>query len=107
MALNSASYGALSNGDLASPRLLMPGLPGKPLDFSNECAAVIEPLIAAGPNGAGTPAMVFGQLWDSALVSTVYILDIETSFDNHNYHLFSSQFGDATHFQGGFFLAIS
>ena len=107
MALNSASYGALSNGDLASPRFVMPGLPGKPLNFSNGCAAVLEPLLAAGANGAGTAAMVFGQLWDSALVTTVYTLDIETSFDNHSYHLYSSQFGDATHFQGGFFLAIS
>ena len=107
LALNSASYGALANGDQASPRFVMPGLAGKPLNFSNGCAAVIEPLIAAGPNGAGTPPMVFGQLWDSALVSTIYTLDIETSFDNHGYHLYSSQVGDATHFQGGFFLAIS
>ena len=107
IALNSASYGALANGDQASPRFVMPGLPGKTLNFSNGCAAVIEPLIAAGPNGAGTAPMVFGQLWDSALVSTIYTLDLETSFDNHGYHLYSSQVGDSTHFQGGFFLAIS
>jgi len=107
MALNSASYEALTNIDQANPRLVMPGLPGKPLNFSNGCAAVIEPLIAAGANGAGSPPMVFGQLWDSALVTTIYTLDIETSFDNHNYHLYSSQVGDSTHFQGGFFLAIS
>lgn len=106
-ALNSASYGILSNQDQANPRLVMPGLTGRPLNFSNGCAAVIEPLIAAGPNGAGTPPLVFGQLWDSAIVTTMYTLDIETTFDNHNYHLFSTQLGDSQHYQGGFFVAIS
>ena len=107
MALNSASYGALSGGDTASLRLVIPGLAGRALNFSNGCSVITEPLLAAGPNGTGTAALVFGQLWDAAVICSAYILDLESNFDTHNYHQFNNIVGDSTDFQSSLWLAIS
>ncbi len=107
MALNSASYGSLTGSDTANLRLVIPGLAGRALTFSNGCSVITEPLLAAGPNGAGTAALVFGQLWDAAVICSAYILDLESNFDTHNYHQFNNVVGDSTDFQSSLWLAIS
>ncbi len=106
MALNSASYAA-GGFDVSNLRLVIPGLAGRALNFSNGCSVITEPLLAAGPNGAGTAALVFGQLWDAAVICSAYILDLESNFDTHNYHQFNNVVGDSTDFQSSLWLAIS
>lgn len=51
----------------------------------NNCALIVEPLLAWGPSSAALPVIV-GELWDAAIVEQQYQLDISATFDSHNWN---------------------
>jgi hypothetical protein len=49
-----------------------------------------EPLIAWGLTGASDEGMIRGQIWDAAMISGEYPADQTTSFDSHNWWVYTN-----------------
>lgn len=92
-AINGASYNQLQQGDLAAPRFVFPGLNGRPLNYTNGCAILMEPLLAAGLDGASSQSKVLGQLWDAVLITGAFTSDQQTSVDGHAISAYSNDQG--------------
>ena len=52
IAVNGASYNQLGPGDPGAPRFVYAGLAGAQLSYTNNCAILMEPLLAAGLDGS-------------------------------------------------------
>lgn len=92
--VNGASYNQLDGyDDPATPRFVFPGLAGQALNYSNGCAMLMEPLLAAGLDGATGQALVLGQLWDAALVTGAFLPDQTSSVDSHTFSAYSNDTG--------------
>ncbi len=98
VAINRASFNILQSNDTASPQFVFAGINGQPMNYSNGCAILMEPLIAAGPGGAGSNPQVFGQLWDAMLVTAAATPDLTNSLDGHNISAYSNDAGLALPF---------
>jgi len=91
--VNGASYNQLNQGDPAAPRFIYPGIPGQPLRYSNGCAVLMEPLLAAGLDGTSSHAQVLGQLWDAALITGAFMTDQQSAVDAHNFSAYCNDQG--------------
>ncbi len=78
--INAVNYG--TSDDDGDPRFIIPA-PG--VLWTNGCAILTEPYVAAGPNGGSSPAVVIGQLWDAFLTTEDTPVDSTTTFDSHNW----------------------
>lgn len=93
IALNTSSFNKLPPGDRAAPRFAFTGLSANPLNYSDGCGVLMEPLIAAGTGGEGSDPQIFGQLWDAALVSSSATLDLTNVLDAHQISAYSVDAG--------------
>lgn len=73
--------------------------------YPDGSAMITDPLIGWGQTGVGSEQMLYGQLWDAAIITDNFTADISASFDSHNWFCFT-QNGSTTDGRGSLFLVV-
>jgi hypothetical protein len=80
---------------------------GSDFNYSDGSALIVDPLIAWGTTNLSALGVIYGQLWDAAVITDSFVADTAATFDSHNwFNITGSNVGTNVLARGSLFVVV-